>query len=83
MIRQDQLKTIRLAVLQKSKQDVARDLNLPRMRVTRYETGETAAPQNYLNEFAFRYGISFDTIEKLRELENVLQDIERTRTYNH
>jgi len=79
MIRQDQLRLIRVAILDKTMKEVADELGVNRMRVKRYEIGEQQAPQGYLNDFASFYGIGFDTVDKIREFEKTLTEIQRTR----
>ncbi|WLD91763.1 hypothetical protein [Alkalihalobacillus sp. AL-G] len=78
MIRQNQLHLIRTAVLDKTMNDVAKDLGVNRMRVKRYETGESYAPSGYLNDYAARYGIGFESLEPLREFEKALDKVKRT-----
>ncbi|MBM7573635.1 helix-turn-helix domain-containing protein [Aquibacillus albus] len=79
MIRQEQLKAIRLAILKKKKIEVARELNVPRLRITRYETGENKAPREYLEHFSETYGITTETVEKIAELERLLKALNETR----
>ncbi len=79
MIRRDQLRLIRVAILGNTVKEVAEDLGVSRMRVMRYENGEQKAPHDYLNDFARVYGFGWDTIDKLRNFEKALAEVQRAR----
>ncbi|ASF41571.1 hypothetical protein CEH05_20485 (plasmid) [Halobacillus halophilus] len=78
-INQKQLRIVRTAVLDKSILELSKDLGVDRMKATRQERGETFPDRDYLSKFSTVYGIGFDAIEKVGELEKVIENVQKAR----
>lgn len=79
VIRPDQLKLLRVTILDRNLTEAAGDLGVSYMRVKRMETGENRVTNGYLRKFSDVYGITFETVEALREVERAIEKTQQTR----
>jgi len=77
MIRANQLKLMRITILDRNITEMAADLGVNRMKVKRIETGESKTDPKYLQRFSKTYGIKPETAEALRELERAIEKAQR------
>ncbi|RSL35308.1 XRE family transcriptional regulator [Salibacterium salarium] len=79
MINQNQLKTIRTVIADMTISEVSEKLKINRNRVHRYEAFIYEAPKEYLQAYAEAFGITWDTLDYLREVEEAVAKVQRSR----